>query len=99
MADGTLSGGMIPKIESCVAAVRGGVGRAHILDGRVPHVLLLELFTDAGIGTMVTLGPAAAPDARHRVAGRARCGRDARTPSPRPASTPAPSGRSSGRRR
>ena len=57
MADGTLSGGMIPKIESCVAAVRGGVGRAHILDGRVPHVLLLELFTDAGIGTMVTLGP------------------------------------------
>jgi acetylglutamate kinase len=43
--------------------VRGGVGRAHILDGRVPHVLLLELFTDAGIGTMVTLGPATAPDA------------------------------------
>ena len=45
------------------AAVRGGVGRAHILDGRVPHVLLLELFTDAGIGTMVTLAPTAAPDA------------------------------------
>jgi len=63
VADGTLSGGMIPKIESCVAAVRGGVGRPHILDGRVPHVLLLELFTDAGIGTMVTLGPAAAADA------------------------------------
>ena len=57
MADGTLHGGMIPKVESCIAAVRGGVGRAHILDGRVPHVLLLELFTDAGIGTMVTLGP------------------------------------------
>jgi acetylglutamate kinase len=56
VADGTLSGGMIPKIESCVAAVRGGVGRAHILDGRVPHVLLLEIFTDAGIGTMITLG-------------------------------------------
>jgi acetylglutamate kinase len=51
--DGTLSGGMIPKVESCVAALRGGVGRAHILDGRVPHVLLLEIFTDAGIGTMV----------------------------------------------
>ena len=51
--DGTLSGGMIPKVESCIAAVRGGVGRAHILDGRVPHVLLLEIFTDAGIGTMV----------------------------------------------
>jgi acetylglutamate kinase len=53
MADGTLTGGMIPKIESCVRAVRGGVRRAHILDGRVPHVLLLEVFTDEGIGTMV----------------------------------------------
>jgi acetylglutamate kinase len=59
VADGTLHGGMIPKVESCIAAVRGGVGRAHILDGRVPHVLLLELFTDAGIGTMVTLDPVA----------------------------------------
>ena len=54
MADGTLTGGMIPKIESCVQAVRHGVRRAHILDGRVPHVLLLEIFTDEGIGTMVT---------------------------------------------
>jgi acetylglutamate kinase len=54
MADGTLTGGMIPKIESCVRAVRSGVRRAHILDGRVPHVLLLEIFTDEGIGTMVT---------------------------------------------
>jgi acetylglutamate kinase len=53
MADGTLSGGMIPKIASCVHAVRSGVARAHILDGRVPHVLLLEIFTDSGIGTMV----------------------------------------------
>jgi acetylglutamate kinase len=53
MADGTLTGGMIPKIASCVSAVRHGVERAHILDGRVPHVLLVELFTDAGIGTMV----------------------------------------------
>jgi acetylglutamate kinase len=53
MADGTLTGGMIPKVESCTRAVRGGVGRAHILDGRVPHVLLLEVFTDEGIGTMV----------------------------------------------
>ena len=53
MADGTLSGGMIPKIESCVGAVRNGVRRAHILDGRVPHVLLLEIFTNEGIGTMV----------------------------------------------
>ncbi|MEY3681259.1 MAG: acetylglutamate kinase [Actinomycetota bacterium] len=52
MADGTIAGGMIPKVESCVHAVRHGVRRAHILDGRIPHVLLLELFTDAGIGTM-----------------------------------------------
>jgi acetylglutamate kinase len=53
MEDGTLTGGMIPKIEGCVMAVEGGVPRAHILDGRIPHVLLLELFTDSGIGTMV----------------------------------------------
>lgn len=53
MADGTIAGGMIPKVRSCVHAVRHGVRRAHILDGRVPHVLLLEIFTDAGIGTMV----------------------------------------------
>jgi acetylglutamate kinase len=53
MADGTIAGGMIPKVESCVNAVRSGVRRAHILDGRIPHVLLLEIFTDAGIGTMV----------------------------------------------
>ena len=53
MANGTLTGGMIPKIESCTRAVRGGVRRAHILDGRIPHVLLLEVFTDEGIGTMV----------------------------------------------
>jgi acetylglutamate kinase len=56
MADGTLSGGMIPKVASCAQAVRAGVGRAHILDGRVPHVLLLEIFTDSGIGTMITKG-------------------------------------------
>jgi acetylglutamate kinase len=53
MADGTIAGGMIPKVESCVHAVRNGVKRSHILDGRIPHVLLLELFTDSGIGTMV----------------------------------------------
>ncbi len=53
MADGTIAGGMIPKVESCVHAVRAGVRRAHILDGRIPHVLLLEIFTDEGIGTMV----------------------------------------------
>ena len=53
MADGTITGGMIPKVESCVQAVRSGVRRAHILDGRIAHVLLLEIFTDEGIGTMV----------------------------------------------
>lgn len=50
---GTIVGGMIPKVASCIKAVRGGVHRAHILDGRIAHVLLLEVFTDAGIGTMV----------------------------------------------
>ena len=48
---------MIPKVDSCVRAVRSGVRRAHILDGRIPHVLLLELFTDDGIGTMVRIDP------------------------------------------
>ena len=57
MADGTIAGGMIPKVESCVHAVRSGVRRAHILDGRIPHVLLLEIFTDDGIGTMVANRP------------------------------------------
>ena len=52
--DGTIAGGMIPKISSCTHAVRNGVNGGHILDGRVAHVLLLELFTDAGIGTMIT---------------------------------------------
>ena len=50
---GNAQGGMMPKVEACARAVRGGVHRAHILDGRVPHALLLELFTDAGVGTMV----------------------------------------------
>ena len=49
-----VSGGMRPKLAACLDAVRGGVGSAHIVDGRRPHSLLLELFTDAGIGTMVT---------------------------------------------
>jgi len=51
--DGTVSGGMIPKAQACLDAVSAGVGSAHMVDGRVPHVVLLELFTDAGIGTMV----------------------------------------------
>ena len=53
LANGTVTGGMIPKLASCARAVRGGVGHAHILDGRVPHALLLEVFTNEGIGTMV----------------------------------------------
>ncbi len=49
-----IDGGMRPKLQACVDAIRGGAQSAHIIDGRVPHSLLLELFTDAGIGTMVT---------------------------------------------
>jgi acetylglutamate kinase len=52
----TLSAGMIPKMEACLRAVRGGVPSAHVLDGRVPHAVLLEIFTDEGIGTMVFQG-------------------------------------------
>jgi acetylglutamate kinase len=52
--DGTMTEGMIPKTRSCLRAVRRGVGQAHILDGRVPHALLLEIFTTEGIGTMVS---------------------------------------------
>jgi acetylglutamate kinase len=50
----TLSEGMIPKMEACLRAVQGGVAAAHVLDGRVPHALLLEILTDSGVGTMVT---------------------------------------------
>ena len=50
---GIVSGGMIPKIACCVDAVRRGVGRAHIIDGRIPHSILIELFSDEGIGTML----------------------------------------------
>ncbi len=51
--DGVIKGGMIPKLETCLSAVAQGVGAAHILDGRLPHVLLLEAFTAAGVGTMI----------------------------------------------
>ncbi|MBR1721783.1 MAG: acetylglutamate kinase, partial [Treponema sp.] len=51
--DGTISGGMIPKIECCMMARQGGVPRTHIIDGRVPHSLLIEMFSDRGIGTMI----------------------------------------------
>ncbi len=53
VASGVMSGGMIPKIAACLHAVGHGVGSAHLLDGRLPHVVLLELFSDAGIGTMI----------------------------------------------
>lgn len=52
--DGTLDGGMIPKVAAAVHAVRNDVGAAHILDGRLPHVVLLEIFTDGGVGTMIS---------------------------------------------
>jgi acetylglutamate kinase len=53
IADGTISGGMIPKVLTCIEAVKQGVKGATILDGRVPHALLLELFTEGGIGTLI----------------------------------------------
>jgi len=53
VASGKATEGMIPKLESCIAALRSGVRRAHILDGRLPHALLLEFFTREGVGTMV----------------------------------------------
>ncbi len=55
--EGIVGGGMIPKIEACLDALAGGVQSAHLLDGRIPHVLLLELFTDAGIGSMIIPDP------------------------------------------
>jgi acetylglutamate kinase len=56
IAEGAIAGGMIPKVEACLRAAEGGVARTHIIDGRVPHALLLEIFTDRGIGTMVQAG-------------------------------------------
>lgn len=52
---GRVAGGMIPKLQACLTALDAGVGRTHIIDGRIPHALLVEVFTDAGIGTMVRL--------------------------------------------
>ncbi len=57
-----LHGGMIPKMAACLAAVDGGVGRAHVIDGRLEHSVLLEIFTDSGIGTMVYAKPAGVGD-------------------------------------
>lgn len=53
--EGIISGGMIPKIKACKTGLEGGVRKAHIIDGRIPHSILLELFTDEGIGTQITL--------------------------------------------
>ncbi|MFA7668531.1 MAG: acetylglutamate kinase [Burkholderiaceae bacterium] len=55
-ADGTISGGMLPKISSALDAARNGVNSVHVVDGRVPHCLLLEILTDQGVGTMITSG-------------------------------------------
>ena len=51
--DGTIHGGMLPKIACALDAIRGGVKAAHIIDGRIEHAVLVELFTDAGIGTLM----------------------------------------------
>jgi acetylglutamate kinase len=55
---GVISGGMLPKVSACLRALDAGVGKAHIIDGRLPHSLLLEIFTDKGIGTQIVKGPA-----------------------------------------
>ncbi|MDA8168569.1 MAG: acetylglutamate kinase [Nitrospiraceae bacterium] len=52
--DGSVSGGMIPKVQACLGSLKGGVGKTHILDGRLPHCLLLEIFTKQGVGTEIT---------------------------------------------
>src|SRR3954468_1069551 len=52
---GVISAGMLPKVEACVTALQAGVGKAHIIDGRIPHSLLLEIFTEGGIGTEIVL--------------------------------------------
>ncbi len=54
IADGTIYGGMLPKIRCALDAVQGGVNSAHIIDGRVPNAVLLEIFTDHGVGTLIT---------------------------------------------
>jgi acetylglutamate kinase len=54
IAEGTIAGGMIPKVECCIAALEAGVASAHIIDGRIEHALLLEIFTDGGVGTLIT---------------------------------------------
>ena len=53
MGDGFIGGGMLPKLHNCIDAIENGVSRVHILDGRIPHCLLLEIFTNKGIGTAI----------------------------------------------
>jgi acetylglutamate kinase len=53
IAEGTIHGGMIPKVECCIEALKGGVSRSHIIDGRMLHAVLLEIFTDGGVGTLI----------------------------------------------
>ena len=53
VGDGYIGGGMLPKINNCIEAIESGVSRVHILDGRIPHCLLLEIFTNKGIGTAI----------------------------------------------
>jgi acetylglutamate kinase len=60
IARGIISGGMLPKVSACVAALEAGVRKAHIIDGRLPHSLLLEIFTDKGVGTQILREPATA---------------------------------------
>ena len=53
IADGTIGAGMLPKVEACLRALEGGVARTHIIDGKIPHSLLLEIFSDKGVGTLI----------------------------------------------
>lgn len=53
MTEGYIGGGMLPKLQNCIEAIEAGVSRVHILDGRIPHCLLLEIFTNKGIGTAI----------------------------------------------
>ncbi len=57
IAEGTISGGMLPKVRACLSALERGVPKAHIIDGRLPHSLLLEIFTDRGVGTQILKAP------------------------------------------
>jgi len=70
IAEATIQGGMIPKVECCLDALRGGVACAHIVDGRILHAILLEIFTDRGVGTLLTMRPGRAVP-RGKAASRA----------------------------